>query len=147
MRAILQQQDPLTAAVLGDPLHVERDVASDVHEEDGFRPVRARLALEVLERHAEIVAVAVHELDLRTCGHDRRGVAMNVFDGQSTVCPRTEKNSSAASAAPVQLEVATDGNPFHSDQACSNWTVSGPSDHCSVFSAESQSSWRRLRSR
>ena len=38
---------------------------------DGFRPVRARLALEVLERHAEIVAVAVHELDLRTCGHDR----------------------------------------------------------------------------
>ena len=72
---------------------------------------------------------------------------MNVFDGQSTVCPRTEKNSSTASAAPVQLEVATDGNPFHSDQACSNWIVSGPSDHCSVLNAESQSSWRRRRSR
>ena len=37
------------------------------------------------------------------------GVAMNVFDGQSTVCPRTSKNSSAASAAPVQLDVATAG--------------------------------------
>ena len=37
---------------------------------------------------------------------------MNVFDGQSTVRPRTPRNSSAASAAPAQLPVATAGRPF-----------------------------------
>ena len=36
------------------------------------------------------------------------GVAMKVFDGQSTVSPRTPANSSAASAAPVQPEKATE---------------------------------------
>ena len=38
---------------------------------------------------------------------------MKVFDGQRTVFPRSSKNSSAASADPVQLEVATAGSPFH----------------------------------
>ena len=45
---------------------------------------------------------------------------MNVFDGQRTVRPRSSKNSSAASAAPVQLEVATAGRPFQAAQAASN---------------------------
>ena len=33
---------------------------------------------------------------------------MNVLDGHKTVLPETLKNSSAASAAPPQLEKATD---------------------------------------
>ena len=72
---------------------------------------------------------------------------MNVFDGQSTVLPRTSKNSSAARAAPVQLEVATDGKPFQPAQPSSNISVSRPSDHWARSSALSHSSWSRLRSR
>ncbi len=54
------------------------------------RPVLAHLALEVVERHAEVVAVAVDELDpSRRRLIAASGVAMNVFDGQSTVSPRT----------------------------------------------------------
>ena len=45
------------------------------------------------------------------------GVAMNVFDGQRTTRPRTSKNSSAASAAPVQLDIDTAGRPFHVSHA------------------------------
>ena len=56
------------------------------------------------------------------------GVAMNVFDGQSTVSPRTPANSSAASAAPVQPENATAASPFQAAQAASKRSVSGPSD-------------------
>ena len=36
-----------------------------MHEEDGARLVLAHFPLEILERHAEIVSVAVDELDLR----------------------------------------------------------------------------------
>src|SRR5512133_2581960 len=75
------------------------------------------------------------------------GVAMNVFDGHSTVRPRTSKYSSAASAAPVQDDVDTALRPFQAAQASSNWRVSGPSDHCSASSADSQSPNRRSRSR
>src|SRR5919204_4737186 len=75
------------------------------------------------------------------------GVAMNVFDGQSTVRPRTSKYSSAASAAPVQDEVETALRPFQAAQASSNWRVSGASDHCSASSADSHSANRRSRSR
>ena len=57
------------------------------------------------------------------------GVAMNVFEGQRTVLPRSSKNSSAASADPVQADVATDGSPFHAVQVSSNCLTSGPSDH------------------
>ena len=42
---------------------------------------------------------------------------MKVFEGQRTVLPRSSKNSSAASAEPVQLEVATAGSPFQAPQA------------------------------
>ena len=45
------------------------------------------------------------------------GVAMKVFEGQSTVSPRTPANSSAASAPPAQLESPTLGRPFHSRPA------------------------------
>ena len=41
------------------------------------------------------------------------GVAMKVFDGQSTVSPRTPAHSSAARAAPVQPLNATASRPFH----------------------------------
>ena len=62
---------PSRAAVRGDLLDVERDVAADVHEEDRVRLVLVRLALEVVERHAEVVPVAVDELDAPAGGLDR----------------------------------------------------------------------------
>ncbi len=72
---------------------------------------------------------------------------MKVFEGQSTVRPRSSKNSKAARAAPVQLEVESAGRPFQPAQASSKARVSGPSDHCSLSIASSQSACRRSRSR
>jgi hypothetical protein len=69
--AILEQEDPVLAAVLGDALGLEGDVAADVDEDRGLRPVLLCLRLEVVERHAEVVPVAVDELDSGT-GIDRR---------------------------------------------------------------------------
>ena len=46
-------------------------MAADVDEEHGARPVAVQLLLEVAQRHAEVVAVAVDELDARA-GVDRR---------------------------------------------------------------------------
>ena len=63
--AVLDQDDPLGVAQLDDPVDVERDVAADVDEEDGGRLVLVHLPLEIVERHAEVIAVAVDELDLR----------------------------------------------------------------------------------
>ena len=58
---------------------------------------------------------------------------MNVFDGHSTVSPRTPANASAASAAPDQLLVATAGSPFQPSQADSNASTSEPCDQrCDV---------------
>ena len=122
--------DPLAAAELRDPLGIEGDVAADVHEERRPRPVLVHLPLEVVERHAEVVAVAVDELDARArADRAQSGVAMNVFDGHSTVSPRTPAHSSAASAAPVQPLNATASRPFQPAQAPSNSFVSSPSDH------------------
>src|SRR4249919_358550 len=75
------------------------------------------------------------------------GVAMKVFDGQSTVSPRTPANSSAASAPPAQLESPRLGSPFHSRQRASNASSIGPSDHCSESSTSVQSSTSLARSR
>ena len=79
---------PSRAAERGDPLDLERDVAADVHEERRARPVARDLRLEVGERHAEVVAVAVDERRPRAPACSAAsGVAMNVFDGHSTVSP------------------------------------------------------------
>ena len=75
------------------------------------------------------------------------GVAMNVFDGHSTVPPRTPANSSAAIAAPDQLDIATDGCATEAAQAASNCSTIGPCDQRFESSAESQSACRRARSR
>ena len=75
------------------------------------------------------------------------GVAMNVFDGQRTVSPRTPAHSSAASAAPVQPLNATASRRFHVDHSRSNSAVSSPSDQRSESSTRSQSWWSRARSR
>ena len=72
---------------------------------------------------------------------------MNVFDGHSTVSPRTPANSSAAIAAPVQPEEATAGRPFQADHAASKRSVSGPSDQRWEVITSSHSSCRRARSR
>ena len=40
------------------------------------------------------------------------GVAMNVFEGHSTVSPLTPANCSAASAPPAQLDIATAPSPL-----------------------------------
>ena len=63
--AVLDQEDPVLGAVGGDLLDLERDVAADVDEERRPRLVLLGGALEVGERHAQVVAVAVDELDLR----------------------------------------------------------------------------------
>ena len=61
VRAVLDQDDPFALAELGDALDVERDVPADVDEEDGTWPLGGHLALEVVERHAQVLAVAVDE--------------------------------------------------------------------------------------
>ncbi len=71
VRAVLEQEDPVVSAVGGDLLGLERDVAADVDEERRLGLVLLGLALEVVERHAEVVAVAVDELHLGA-GADRR---------------------------------------------------------------------------
>ena len=72
---------------------------------------------------------------------------MKVFEGHSTASPRTPQNSSAAMAAPAQLEVATLGSPFHAAQAASRCRTSSPSVHLFESSTSSQSSCSRRRSR
>ena len=74
VRAVLDQEDALAAAERGDALDVERDVPADVDEERRARPVAARLGLEVRERGAEVVAVAVdeHHLGARRLRRERR---------------------------------------------------------------------------
>ena len=69
--AVLEQEDPVGTAVLGDSLRLEGDVAADMDEDRGLRPVLLSLRLKVVEGHAEVVAVAIDELD-RGAGVDRR---------------------------------------------------------------------------
>ena len=70
--AVLDQEDALGAAELGDALDVEGDVARRCERGTTARGRCARtLRLEVGERRAEVVAVAVDEHDLRA-GGDRR---------------------------------------------------------------------------
>ncbi len=63
--AVLEQDDPLGPAELDDPVDVERDVAADVDDHRRRRLVQRDLPLEVVERHAEVGAIAVDELDPR----------------------------------------------------------------------------------
>ena len=74
VRAVLDQEDALSSAELGDLLDLEGDVPADVDDERGAGTVPPRLLLEVGERHAEVVAVAVDELDVRSRsqGEERR---------------------------------------------------------------------------
>ena len=75
------------------------------------------------------------------------GVAMNVFDGHSTVSPWTPAKCSAASAPPAQLESATAGSSFHASQAASKRAFMSASDQRLESSTSSISSCRRARSR
>src|SRR5436305_6038843 len=75
------------------------------------------------------------------------GVAMKVFEGQSTARPPTPANSSAASAPPPQPDIASAGAPFQSCQAASKRCVIGPCAHCWDSITSSQSACRRARSR
>src|SRR5262249_18359451 len=73
MREVLDQHDPFAPAQLGDPIHLEGEMAADVDEDDRPRPVLVDFALEILEGHAEVVAVAVDELDVRPGVDGRQG--------------------------------------------------------------------------
>ena len=107
-----------------------------------------RLALEVLERHAEVVAVAVDELHLRARvdGRQRRGHE-RVGRAQHGLARARRANSSAASAAAGPARSATGRRPFQAAHAASNSArqlALGPLlgvDH------PSHSSCRRARSR
>src|SRR4051794_1106119 len=75
------------------------------------------------------------------------GVAMNVFEGQRTVSPRTPAYSSAARAPPAQLDIPTLGSSFQRAQRASKASSLEPSDHCSESSTSVQSSNSLPRSR
>src|SRR5262249_62258778 len=63
VRAVLDQEDAFGATELGDALDVEGDMAADVDDERGSRSMSLRLRLEIGERNAQILAVAVDVLD------------------------------------------------------------------------------------
>ena len=92
--AVLDQEDALGAAELRDALDVEGDVAPDVNEERCAGPVREGLGLEVGERCAEVVTIAVDEDDLRAGGPRRQR-------GRHERVRRTEHG---AAADPGELE-------------------------------------------
>ena len=69
--AIFDQKNSFGLAERGDPFNVEGDVATDVNQHHGLWLVLGDLRLEVIERHAEVLAVAVDEDDLGA-GADRR---------------------------------------------------------------------------
>ena len=73
------------------------------------------------------------------------GVAMNVFDGQSTVSPRHARPLSAASAAPVQPLNATAFEPVPArPRPLRTRRVSAPSLQRSASKIRSHSSWSRV---
>ena len=104
----------MLTAVRRDRLRLEREMAADVDEERRARLVALRLGLEVGERHTQVLAVAVDELH----GRRRRpiaasGVAMNVFDGHSTVSPCTPREVQRGQRAAGPAEpVATASTPL-----------------------------------
>ena len=65
MGAVLEEDDPFAPAELRDLVGLEGQMAADVDEEDRARLVLAHLPLEIFERHAEVVAVAVDEFHVR----------------------------------------------------------------------------------
>ena len=78
-------------------------MTADVDEHHGRRVVSLDLALEVLERHAEVVAVAVHELNLRTaceqcqrCGHEGVRRAQDGATGKLEERARRERGAGPA---------------------------------------------------
>src|SRR3989338_988153 len=66
------------------------------------------------------------------------GVAINVFDGHSTVFPFMLKYSSAANVAPPQLENDTEDSPLCRAHFSANKDVNLPSDHFCVAIISSQ---------
>src|SRR5436190_476190 len=73
--AVLDEEDALGPAELGDALDVEGDVPADVHEDRGARPLAGHRLLEGLEGQAQVLAVAVDEGHARARVHrgQRRG--------------------------------------------------------------------------
>ncbi len=65
MGAVLEQEDPVLGAVGGDSLCLKREVTADVDEDRRAGPVTLSLGDEVVERQAQILAIAVDELDPR----------------------------------------------------------------------------------
>jgi len=88
VRAVLDQEDAVVAAVLSDPLGVEGDVAPMCTSHATRGLCCSAFRSKSSKRHAQVLAVAVHELDA-PAGADhgeRRG--RERVDGHSTVWPR-----------------------------------------------------------
>src|SRR3954451_19880021 len=72
MRAVFEQEHVMGGAQRRDPLALEPDVAADVHQYARARTVALDLRLEIGERQAEVVALAVYEHWSSTGGEDRQ---------------------------------------------------------------------------
>ena len=113
-------------AVGGDPLGVEGDVAADVDEDRRPRLEPLGLALEVLERHAEVLAIAVDELDFGARpdrGERRRHEGVGRAEHGLPPDPGELERGQRAAGPAREAEA---GRPFHSRPRCSKAASFGP---------------------
>src|SRR3954471_10816689 len=109
--AILEEDDALGAAELGDPLDVEGDVPADVDDPGRLGTVLVDRALEVGEGDAEVLAVAVEPHGLaagRERGERRRHERVRrAEDLLAAHAGPVERGHGAACPAPGRDRVAT----------------------------------------
>src|SRR3989442_864274 len=101
MCTILDQEDPLVSAAGGDLLHLEGQVTADVDQHHCSRTVLPYLALQVVEGHAQVIAVAIDENRSPTCtpnrkwnGHEgirRTENGLTIHRGEVQSCKRTAR--------------------------------------------------------
>ena len=147
--AVLDQEDPVLAAVVGDPLDLEGDVAADVDEPGRPRPVPLRLrARSPRTRCRGPRGCSRRTPAWRRPRGRRAGVAMKVFDGQSTVSPAharelERRQRRRRSSRRTRRPRAVPGAP----RRASKRSTTSPSVQRRESSTSSQSSCSRARSR
>ena len=148
VRAVLDQDDPLAAAEPRDPLDVEGDVAADVDEQRrraaGARATLRSRSSNDMQRSSRLQST---NSTFAPAAWTASGVAMNVFDGQSTVSAakleELERGERGARPARRRDRRAGRSRP----PTALELRRQRPSDQCSRSSTPSQSACRRARSR